>query len=255
MASAEHERGHGDAEIRGLADECVHCGFCLPTCPTYVLWGEEMDSPRGRLQLMKAEVDGRVSFDSSVVRRMDACLGCLACVTACPSGVEYGPLIEQARSKGIEVVRVKKGNEREFGATRVRVLRPGVGAESTTERNNLSMVLSLQFRENQFLLTGDVEALAEIALGRELREGHLEVLKVAHHGSRGSTSEIFLEQTRPMFAMISAGFDNTYRHPHEELLERLRRTKTAVLRTDLDGAISIFSDGHQLELRRFATNR
>ena len=168
---------------------------------------------------------------------------------------EYGPLVEQARSKGIEVVRVTKGNEREFGAAQVRVLRPEVGTESATERNNLSMVLSLHFREHQFLLTGDVEALAEIALGRELRDRHLDVLKVAHHGSRGSSSEIFLEQTRPMFAMISAGFDNTYRHPHEELLERLRRRKTAVLRTDLDGAISIFSDGHQLELRRFAKDR
>ena len=58
-----------------------------------------MDSPRGRLHLMQAEVDGRVSFDASVVRRMDACLGCLACVTACPSGVEYGPLIEATRGE------------------------------------------------------------------------------------------------------------------------------------------------------------
>ena len=87
------------ADRRAQLASCVHCGFCLPTCPTYVLWGEEMDSPRGRLQLMKAEVDGRVSFDSSVVRRMDACLGCLACVTACPSGVEYGPLIEATRGE------------------------------------------------------------------------------------------------------------------------------------------------------------
>lgn len=168
---------------------------------------------------------------------------------------EYAPLIEQAQSKGIEVVRVKQGDERKYGSARIRVLRPGDGTESSTERNNLSMVLSLQFREHQFLLTGDVEALAELALGGELRDGHLDVLKVAHHGSRGSTSEIFLEQTQPLFAMISAGFDNTYRHPHEELLERLRRGKTAVLRTDLDGAISIFSDGHQLELRRFAKDR
>tara|TARA_B100001964_G_scaffold104262_2_gene116497 strand:- start:2332 stop:3627 length:1296 start_codon:yes stop_codon:yes gene_type:complete len=80
---------------------CVHCGFCLPTCPTYVLWRQEMDSPRGRLHLMKAEADGRVPIAEALVGRMDACLGCLACTTACPSGVEYGPLIEQARA-GIE---------------------------------------------------------------------------------------------------------------------------------------------------------
>ena len=77
---------------------CVHCGFCLPTCPTYVLWDEEMDSPRGRLHLMKAEAEGRVPIGDSFVKRMDACLGCLACVTACPSGVQYGPLIEGTRA-------------------------------------------------------------------------------------------------------------------------------------------------------------
>jgi len=69
-----------------LIDKCVHCGFCLPSCPTYMLWGEEMDSPRGRIYLMKAELEGRATIDASFVRHMDACLGCLNCVTACPSG-------------------------------------------------------------------------------------------------------------------------------------------------------------------------
>src|SRR5690348_4982992 len=78
---------------------CVHCGFCLPTCPTYVLWGEEMDSPRGRIYLMKAGVDGRAEMGSSFVQHFDRCLGCVACVTACPSGVQYGPLIEKTRAQ------------------------------------------------------------------------------------------------------------------------------------------------------------
>jgi glycolate oxidase iron-sulfur subunit len=82
-----------------LIDKCVHCGFCLPTCPTYMLWGEEMDSPRGRIYLMKAELEGRVPIDASFVRHMDACLGCLNCVTACPSGVQYAPLIERTRAR------------------------------------------------------------------------------------------------------------------------------------------------------------
>ena len=82
-----------------LIDKCVHCGFCLPTCPTYMLWGEEMDSPRGRIYLMKAELEGRVPIDASFVRHFDACLGCLNCVTACPSGVQYGPLIERTRAR------------------------------------------------------------------------------------------------------------------------------------------------------------
>jgi glycolate oxidase iron-sulfur subunit len=81
-----------------LIDKCVHCGFCLPTCPTYMLWGDEMDSPRGRIYLMKAALDGRTEINESFVRHFDACLGCLNCVTACPSGVQYGPLIERTRA-------------------------------------------------------------------------------------------------------------------------------------------------------------
>ena len=81
-----------------LVGDCVHCGFCLPTCPTYVLWGEEMDSPRGRIYLMKEGLEGQPMTDS-MVSHWDACLGCMACVTACPSGVQYDTLIEQTRAQ------------------------------------------------------------------------------------------------------------------------------------------------------------
>ena len=84
---------------RALIDTCVHCGFCLPSCPTYVLWGEEMDSPRGRIYLMNAGLDGRTAMTAPFVRHFDACLGCMACVTACPSGVQYAPLIEATRAQ------------------------------------------------------------------------------------------------------------------------------------------------------------
>ena len=82
-----------------LIDKCVHCGFCLPTCPTYVLWGEEMDSPRGRIYLMKAGLEGRTDMTPAFVDHFDACLGCMACVTSCPSGVQYAPLIEATRAQ------------------------------------------------------------------------------------------------------------------------------------------------------------
>ncbi|GAA3445213.1 (Fe-S)-binding protein [Planomonospora venezuelensis] len=81
-----------------LIDDCVHCGFCLPSCPTYVLWGEEMDSPRGRIHLMKQHVEGTPLTDE-MAGHFDACLGCMACVTACPSGVRYDRLIEQTRAE------------------------------------------------------------------------------------------------------------------------------------------------------------
>ncbi|MDQ4092982.1 MAG: heterodisulfide reductase-related iron-sulfur binding cluster [Actinomycetota bacterium] len=81
-----------------LIKDCVHCGFCLPSCPTYVLWGEEMDSPRGRIHLMKAGLEGE-PLSESMVGHFDACLGCMACVTACPSGVQYDTLITDTRAQ------------------------------------------------------------------------------------------------------------------------------------------------------------
>jgi glycolate oxidase iron-sulfur subunit len=82
-----------------LIDDCVHCGFCLPTCPTYVLWGEEMDSPRGRIVLMKAGHDEGSELSDELVTHIDNCLGCMACVTACPSGVQYDKLVEDTRGQ------------------------------------------------------------------------------------------------------------------------------------------------------------
>jgi glycolate oxidase iron-sulfur subunit len=83
---------------RELISDCVHCGFCLPTCPTYgPLWQEEMDSPRGRIHLMSGLLDGVVPLSATTVQHFDRCLGCMACVTSCPSGVQYDKLIEQTR--------------------------------------------------------------------------------------------------------------------------------------------------------------
>ncbi len=81
-----------------LVADCVHCGFCLPTCPTYLLWGQEMDSPRGRIHLMEQGLRG-APMSAAMVRHFDACLGCMACVTACPSGVQYDKLIEATRAQ------------------------------------------------------------------------------------------------------------------------------------------------------------
>jgi glycolate oxidase iron-sulfur subunit len=90
--------GHDTPDTK-LIDACVHCGFCLPACPTYALWGEEMDSPRGRIYLMQAAIEGRTTITDQFVTHFDRCLGCVACVTACPSGVEYGPLLETTRAQ------------------------------------------------------------------------------------------------------------------------------------------------------------
>ncbi|HEX6870899.1 MAG TPA: heterodisulfide reductase-related iron-sulfur binding cluster [Micromonosporaceae bacterium] len=84
------------ATLRELTDTCVHCGFCLPACPTYTLWGQEMDSPRGRIHLLRQVADG-APLTAAAAGHLDACLGCLACVPACPSGVRYDRVIDLGR--------------------------------------------------------------------------------------------------------------------------------------------------------------
>ncbi len=88
-----------DGRLRELAADCVHCGFCLPACPTYQLWGEEMDSPRGRIHLI-SQVLETGQGNQATATHLDRCLGCMACVPACPSGVRYDLLIEAARTWG-----------------------------------------------------------------------------------------------------------------------------------------------------------
>src|SRR5262249_32668704 len=98
--SAEPQQPSLPADLgRSHLDDCVHCGFCLPVCPTYVSWGEEMDSPRGRIDLMRGLAGGKLAWNETVVRHFDRCLGCMACVTACPSGVRYDVLIEETRAR------------------------------------------------------------------------------------------------------------------------------------------------------------
>ncbi|HVT68587.1 MAG TPA: heterodisulfide reductase-related iron-sulfur binding cluster [Trebonia sp.] len=83
--------------VRSAVKDCVHCGFCLPACPTYQLWGEEMDSPRGRIHLVGQLLDG-APLTQATADHFDRCLGCMACMTACPSGVQYDQIIESART-------------------------------------------------------------------------------------------------------------------------------------------------------------
>jgi glycolate oxidase iron-sulfur subunit len=96
---------------RPLYEDCVHCGFCLPVCPTWVSWAEEMDSPRGRIDLMRGLAEGRLAWTEPVAKHFDRCLGCLACVPACPSGVRYDVLIEQTRAER-EKRRPRRGFDR-----------------------------------------------------------------------------------------------------------------------------------------------
>ena len=116
------------ASCAALAGDCVHCGFCLPACPTYQLWGEEMDSPRGRIHLITQLLDG-AEGTAAAASHLDRCLGCMACVTACPSGVRYDRLIEAARAgPGTPAAAAAGRGQRGRRGTAAPALAPGPGA-------------------------------------------------------------------------------------------------------------------------------
>jgi competence protein ComEC len=139
-----------------------------------------------------------------------------------------------------------------FGGGRIDVLAPLPDYQpANSPRNNDSLVLRLSYGRHSFLLSGDVERQVELGMLAEDRIGHTDILKVAHHGSKTSSTEEFLATASPEFAIISAGFENSYGHPHPDVLGRLQQHRTAVLRTDRDGLVTVRTDGSRLNVETY----
>ena len=126
------------AEANGILRTCVHCGFCTATCPTYVLLGDELDSPRGRIYLIKNMLESGAAATAETVKHVDRCLSCLSCMTTCPSGVNYMHLIDTAR------VHVEKTYRRPLGDRLIRRLLMWVMPRPTLFR--LSLIVSHPLR-------------------------------------------------------------------------------------------------------------
>ena len=138
------------------------------------------------------------------------------------------------------------------GDLRIRVLHPPLPDwERRRVRNDDSVVLEIVYRDVAVLLTGDISAEVERAILPTLTRSSTRVLKVAHHGSRTSSSLELLSEWRPQYALISAGRGNTFGHPTPEVLSRLDAIGATVLRTDLHGQITLMTDGEGVELRTF----
>ncbi len=134
----------------------------------------------------------------------------------------------------------------DYGGARMEVLSPPLGFSPSKAGNDDSLALRITFGANSFLLTGDLESPMERLLLAGGRPLHADVLKVGHHGSKTSTSPDFLDAVSPSIAIISAGFENSFGHPHPTVLARLARRHSAILRTDRDGLVIVRSDGHKL---------
>ena len=164
---------------------------------------------------------------------------------------EWRHLEETAQRRHVRIVRLESGQRFRYGRAGIEVLAPLPDHEPSAEApNNDSMVLRISYGQRSFVLTGDIERRVERQLVESGTLQRTDVLKVAHHGSKTSSTEPFLEQVQPAFAVISDGFENQFRFPNREVLDRLDSLHTAVLRTDRDGLVSIRSDGRRL---RFET--
>ncbi|MEZ5401490.1 MAG: ComEC/Rec2 family competence protein [Bryobacteraceae bacterium] len=146
---------------------------------------------------------------------------------------------------GIAVVQRRAGERVAWGGTTIDVLSPPEDHEPGRNRNNDSLTLRIGYGERSFLLTGDVEKQMEHRMVQDGRVAAVDVLKVAHHGSKTSTTQEFLEAARPKWAIVSDGADNQFGHPHPDTVARLREHGVAVLRTDDAGLIRMRTDGHR----------
>jgi len=134
----------------------------------------------------------------------------------------------------------------DYGGARMEILSPLLGFSPAKPGNNDSLALRISYGVHSFLLTGDLESPMEQLLVADGRPLHADVLKVGHHGSKTSTTPEFLAAVSPSVAVISDGFENSFGHPHPTVLARLEERHSAVLRTDLDGLVTVRSDGRKL---------
>ena len=166
---------------------------------------------------------------------------------AVPDSPAWKALRERAAAAGVRVVPLAGPKRFAFGGAAIEVLAPPPDYVPAKEpRNNDSLVMRVCYGRHAFLLSGDVERQVEWQMADAGALARCDVLKVPHHGSRTSTTEDLLNAVRPQVAVISAGADNSYGHPHAAVLERLAQHGVQVLRTDRDGLVAIRSDGQRL---------
>ena len=180
-------------------------------------------------------------------------VGCLVMPEIVKQDGRYCSVIAAAEKRGISVVRFHEGMEIDTGKSRLECLAPREGARGE-DKNADSLVLAVQYGEFRALLTGDVEGEGEERLIESGRAGKVSVLKAAHHGSKNSTPDCFLRQTRPIVSIVSCGRENPYGHPSPELLQRLEAAGSVVYKTMENGAVTVASEGEGFEVRCFWDN-
>jgi len=168
---------------------------------------------------------------------------------ATPESPTWNKLRHEAQADGIPIIPMETGRHFAYGGTEMEVLAPFADYLPGNEpKNNDSLVLRLRYGQRSFLLSGDIERPIERRMVDENEVAPVDVLKVAHHGSHTSCTEEFLSASAPLFGIISVGWENSYGHPHRDVLERLAQHGVTMYRTDVDGAVTIRTDGKRLRI-------
>lgn len=156
----------------------------------------------------------------------------------------YERLLTDIRDKNIQALKVRTGTPIPFDpAVKIEVLGPDDEAVQDDDNNNASIVIKLTYGSTSFLLTGDAEAPENKAILDHGFDVHSTVLKLGHHGSRTSTNEDWLRKVQPQLGIISAGLDNSFGHPHPEVIDALEKLGIQYIRTDEHGTVTVTSDG------------
>jgi competence protein ComEC len=163
----------------------------------------------------------------------------------------YEQLISLAKAHGVPIKHLKQGDTFSEDGVSGSVLWPEDDGEERAAKNDDSLVMRLTDGAESFLLAGDVERPSERAILAEQQSVGVNFLKVAHHGSKTSTTDAFLSAAHPAFAAISVGRDNSFGHPSPEVTDRLEAAGVRVYRTDRDGAITASTDGRTLSVSTF----
>ncbi len=171
---------------------------------------------------------------------------------ATPSSAAWAAVRDKARAEKVKISRLASGSSFDFGGARIDVISPPADyLPARTPMNNDSLGIRITHGQRSLLLTGDMEKPMErraLIDGQPLRA---DILKVGHHGSNTSSIDPFLDAVSPVFAVISDGFENSFRHPHPKVLERLSAHRAGILRTDRDGLVTIRTDGRRISIETF----
>jgi competence protein ComEC len=171
---------------------------------------------------------------------------------ATPPSPAWSAVSDKARAQKVKILALSSGRSFNFGGARIDVISPpGDYVPRDTPMNNDSLGLRITYRERSILLTGDMEKPMEQRALDDVQPLRADILKVGHHGSNTSSIDPFLDAVSPVFAIISDGYENSFRHPHPKVLERLNAHRAGIFRTDRDGLVTIRTDGRRISIQTF----